>query len=119
MVLSNPFILVVEYTGLMAFVGVLIYLMFYLMFKKLYSAKLEHSEPEKDEIVMCGEKPIGNELVIPVSRIFVDIITRSFRRGISMLRNTLGSPILHDWFFYMLIILITLIILSIAMGVHR
>ncbi len=111
--INNVFILVSIYTGLMALAGLGVYLMFYVMFKKLYGDKVRFSDPVKEDIVMCGEEPLGEDYVVPVSRVFIDIMSRSFKKAFQTLTSTMGTQLLRDWFFYMFIVLLVIVIISI------
>ncbi len=111
--INNVFILVSIYTGLMTLAGLGVYLMFYVMFKKLYGDKIKLSDPVKEDIVMCGEEPLSEDFVVPVSRVFVDIMSRSFRRAFKTLTSAMGTQLVRDWFFYMFIVLLLIIIVSV------
>lgn len=114
--IQDVFVLVMIYTGLMVLTGMGVYFMFYVMFKKLYGDRMKYNDPVKEDIVMCGEEPPSEDFIVPVSRVFIDILSRSFKRAIKALSTTMGSPIIHDWFFYMLIVLIIVIIASLILG---
>ncbi len=110
------FSLIVIVSGLMALAGLFVYFGFFVFFKKMFGDKVAYRDPVKEDIVMCGEEPPSEEFIVPITRVFVDVITRSFRRAVKTITETAGSNIVQDWFFYMLLVLIALIIISIIVG---
>ena len=110
------FSLIVIVSGLMALAGLLVYFGFFVFFKKMFGDKIAYRDPVKEDIVMCGEEPPSEEFIVPITRVFVDVIMRSFRRAFKAVAETAGSSIVQDWFFYMLLVLIALIIISIIVG---
>ncbi len=112
----SVFELVVVYTALMGLAGLAVYLMFYKMFYTLYGRKVATKEPEKGEVTMCGELLPSKEFVIPVGKVFTDIMSRSFRKWFKALGETAGTVVLQDWFFYMLVVLIAIVVIAIIVG---
>ncbi len=110
------FSLIIIVSGLMALAGLFVYFGFFVFFKKMFGDKVAYRDPVKEDIVMCGEEPPSEEFIVPITRVFVDVITRSFRKAIKAVVETAGSNIVQDWFFYMLLVLIALIIISIIVG---
>ncbi len=112
----DVFSLIVIVSGLMALGGFVVYFGLFMLFKKRFGEKITYHDPVKEDIVMCGEEPPSEEFIVPITRVFVDVMTRAFRRAFKTIMETAGSNIVQDWFFYMLLVLIALIIISILVG---
>ncbi len=112
----DVFSLIVILSGLMALGGLIVYFGLFVLFKKIYGEKIAYRDPVKEDIVMCGEEPPSEEFIVPITRVFIDVMTRAFRRALKVIMETAGSNIVQDWFFYMLLVLIALIVVSILVG---
>ncbi len=103
-------------TGLMLLVGLLSYWAFYMFLNKRYAGNLRSPSRLKGEVVMCGLEYSEDELSIPVSRVFTDIMRRALPRISSSIEKGAGSRILNDWFTWMLILLTIMVLLALIYG---
>ncbi len=112
----DPYTLTLYASGAMALIGAVVYLAFYLMFRRMYGDKVRSPSRLKMEPVMCGLEYREEELTVPISRVFTDIMERSLPRLHRSLRERGGTGVLNDWFAWMLIVLSILVILFSIMG---
>ena len=110
------YIVIMWLTGLMVVNGIVIYLMFYELLKRIYWKKIVSPSPIKEDIVMCGLEYEEENLSVPVSRVFMDIIRRSFPRISQIIEEGGGSSLLNNWFAWMLVLLSILLIILVVMG---
>ena len=116
MILGNVVSVTLIATGLAGLGGAIVYIVLYWLFQKLYGSKLKVSEPGRDDLVMCGMGyPSTRNFVVPVSRVFIDVMTRALR-GVRRVVESFGSALLEDWFFYAIIALSLIIALGLAVG---
>lgn len=94
-----------------------VYMIFYEMFKRFYGAKLKFETPVKNMMTLCGME-VTDEVkhLVPVSEIMVFTFRKAFKHITESLTSEFESKVLRDWFFYALIILTALIVLSLIMG---
>ena len=116
MILGDVITLTLVATGLAGLGGAAVYVMFYGLFQRLYGSKLRVSEPGRDDVVMCGmDYPSARNFIVPISRVFVDVMTRAFK-GVRKIVESFGSALLEDWFFYAVLILSMIIGIGIAVS---
>lgn len=114
MIAMDTVSIVLVATGIMAFIGLIIYFAFYeLLNKRLFAGNLRSPSRLKEEIVMCGLEYEEEELSIPVSRVFTDIIRRALPRLHYSVEKGVGTRILNDWFTWMLVFLTIIVVLAI------
>ncbi len=106
--------LVLVATGLMIFLGFVVYMAFYEFLNKFYTRKLRSTSRLKEEVVMCGLEYDEDEISIPVSRVFTDIMRRSLPRIHYGVEKGGGTRILNDWFTWMLVFLTIMVILALV-----
>ncbi len=112
----NTYALILYLSLVMVFLGGIIYLMFYVVLQKIFASNIRSPSRLKQEPVMCGLEYREEELSIPVSKIFADIMKRalpSLHRGI---KEGFGTGILNDWFTWMLILLGVVVLLIVLFG---
>lgn len=103
-------------SGLSLFAGLIVYLVFYVMFKRLYGDKVKCTSSLKEDVVMCGMEYYEEELTIPVSRVFTDIMKRALPWLHKRVIETGGSRVLNDWFFWMIVLLTILLTITLVWG---
>ena len=107
----NTYTLTLTLSLAMVFLGGLIYLMFYVMLQKIFVSGLRSPSRLKEEPVMCGLEYREEELSIPVSKVFTDIMKRALPRLHRSVEQGFGSRVLNDWFTWMLILLGIMVLL--------
>ncbi|MCD6196854.1 MAG: hypothetical protein J7J82_08725 [Staphylothermus sp.] len=103
-------------TGLMVVNGVVIYIVFYELLGRMYWKKLVSPSRIKEDVVMCGLEYSEETLSVPVSRVFMDIIKRSFPRASRIIEEGGGTSLLNNWFAWMLILLAVLLVILVVAG---
>ncbi len=114
--INDPYILALIATGLFVLAGTSVYLVFYLLFKKLYGDKVRSPGKFKEELVMCGLEYTEEELTAPISRVFTDIMKRALPLVHRKIWETGGTRILNDWFTWMLIFLVIILVIVSIIG---
>ena len=107
--LGDPYTATLVLTGAMFLAGIMVYLMLYVMLQKIFASRLQSPSRLKEEVVMCGLEYSEDDVSIPVSRVFADIMKRSLPGIHKGVEEGLGSRILNDWFSWMLILLVVII----------
>ncbi|ADI31278.1 hypothetical protein [Staphylothermus hellenicus] len=103
-------------TGLAVLNGIIIYLILYKLLGKIYGEKLKSPSRLKEEVVMCGQEYTEETLSAPVSHVFTDIIKRSLPKLSKIIEEGGGTSILNNWFAWMLVLLLTIIVLAYVYG---
>lgn len=103
-------------TGLAVLNGILVYLVFYKLLGEMYWKKLRSPSRLKEELVMCGLEYEDEALSAPVSRVFTDIVKKSLPKLSKIIEEGGGTSILNNWFAWMLVLLLVMIILAYIYG---
>ncbi len=114
--MSDPYIMTLVLSGAMFLAGLTVYGLFYHLLQKIFASGLGAKSAYKEEIVMCGLDYEYDEISAPISRVFVDIMKRSLPKLHYEVEEKIGTKILNDWFTWMLILLVTVVILIAMFG---
>jgi hypothetical protein len=115
-IISDPYLFTLLMTGIMSLVALTAYLLFYKLLQGLFAKGLKSPSKYREEIVMCGRDYEEDSISIPLSKVFTDIMKRALPKMHYEIEEHIGTRILSDWFTWMLILLVTVVILIAVFG---